>query len=159
MPASWSPSNCVTLPEQPASLASFGSPNHSPRWRVCTGSNFGFFSASNLSTCGAFTLPGANTNNSSPKMPMARTSPWPWLLVVKSAWYQETPKGLLGDEQLELRVLWRMVESDVHDLEARTRGVDVHVGFGPFEAFVVHGRLGAHHLEGGVVHSKGRRGC
>ena len=29
-------------------------------------------------------------------MPLARTSPWPWLLVSKSAWYQETPKGLLG---------------------------------------------------------------
>src|SRR5215203_5167641 len=96
MPASWSPSNCVILPEQPASLASFGSPNHSPRWRVCTGSNFGFFSASWLSTCGAFTLPGANTNNSSLKIPLARTSPLPWLLVVKSAWYQEMPKGLLG---------------------------------------------------------------
>src|SRR5215212_1968410 len=96
MPASWSPSNCVTFPEQPASLASFGSPNHNPTWKVCTGSYFGFFSASNLSTCGAFTLPGANTNNSSLKMPLALTSPWPWLLVVKSAWYQETPKGLLG---------------------------------------------------------------
>src|SRR5215208_843447 len=96
MPALWSPSNCVTFPEQPASLASFGSPNHNPRWSVCTGSKAGFFSASWLSTCGAFTLPGANTNNSSLKMPLARTSPWPWLLVVKSAWYQEMPKGLLG---------------------------------------------------------------
>src|ERR687890_847566 len=96
MPASWSPSNCVTFPEQPASLASFGSPNHNPTWKVCTGSYVGFFSASNSSTCGAFTRPGANTNNSSLKIPLARTSPLPWLLVVKSAWYQEMPKGLLG---------------------------------------------------------------
>src|SRR5215213_1677851 len=29
-------------------------------------------------------------------MAWALTSPWPWLLVVKSAWYQERPKGLLG---------------------------------------------------------------
>src|SRR5215218_4076381 len=96
MPASWSPSNCVTFPEQPASLASFGSANHNPTWKVCTGSYFGFFSASWLSTCGAFTTPGANAKSSSLKIPLARTSPWPWLLVVKSAWYQETPKGLLG---------------------------------------------------------------
>src|SRR5215208_5098974 len=96
MPASWSPSNAVTVSEQPASLASSESPNHNPRWKVCTGSKAGFFSASWASTCGASTLPGANTNNSSLKMPLARTSPWPWLLVAKSAWYQETPKGLLG---------------------------------------------------------------
>src|SRR5829696_8617834 len=96
MPASWSPSNAVTVSEQPASLASSGSPNHNPRWKVCTGSKAGFFSASWSSTCGALTLPGANTNNSSLKMPLARTSPLPWLLVVKSAWYQEMPKGLLG---------------------------------------------------------------
>src|SRR5215208_6944362 len=96
MPASWSPSNGVTVSEQPASSASSGLPNHSPRWKVCTGLNSGFFLASLSSTCGAFTTPGANTNNSSLKMPLARTSPWPWLLVVKSAWYQEMPKGLLG---------------------------------------------------------------
>src|SRR5215207_8377660 len=96
MPASWSPSNPVTVAEQPASLASCGEPNHNPTWKVCTGLNSGFFSASNLSTCGAFTTPGANTNNSSLKIPLARTSPWPWLLVSKSAWYQEMPKGLLG---------------------------------------------------------------
>src|SRR5215208_3961168 len=64
---------------------------------------------------------------------------------------------LLGDEQLELRVLGRMVDSDIHDLLVRRCGADVHVGFGPFEAFVVHGRLGAHHLEGGAVHRKGGR--
>src|SRR5215212_9553406 len=96
MPELWSPSNGVTVPEQPASFASSGEPNHSPRWKVCTGLNSGFFLASLLSTCGAFTMPGATANSSSLKMPLARTSPWPWLLVVKSAWYQEMPKGLLG---------------------------------------------------------------
>jgi hypothetical protein len=48
------------------------------------------------STCGAATLPGAKANNSSLKMPLARTSPKPLSLVSKSAWYQETPGGLLG---------------------------------------------------------------
>src|SRR5215204_6589174 len=96
MPAVWSPSNGVTVSEQPASFASSGLPNHNPRWNVCTGLNSGFFLASRSSTCGAFTTPGATANNSSLKMPLARTSPWPWLLVVKSDWYQETPKGLLG---------------------------------------------------------------
>src|SRR5215212_4977401 len=96
MPASWSPSNAVTAAGQPACSASSGEPNHNPRWKVCTGSKAGFFSVSWLSTCGASTTPGANAKSSSLKIPLARTSPWPWLLVVKSAWYQETPKGLLG---------------------------------------------------------------
>src|SRR5215216_5251186 len=66
---------------------------------------------------------------------------------------------LLGYEQLELCVLGRMVDTDVHDLLVRRRGANVHVGFGPFEAVVGHGLLGAHHLErGGAVHSKGSRG-
>src|SRR5215204_800008 len=66
---------------------------------------------------------------------------------------------LLGDEQLELRVLGRIFESDIHDLVVRRCGEDVHVGFGPFEAVVVHGRLGSNHLEGGgAVHRKGGRG-
>src|SRR5215213_9178409 len=96
MPAVWSPSNGVTVSEQPASSASSGLPNHNPRWNVCTGLNSGFFLASLLSTCGAFTTPGATANNSSLKMPLACTSPLPWLLVSKSDWYQEMPKGLLG---------------------------------------------------------------
>src|SRR5215213_21459 len=66
---------------------------------------------------------------------------------------------LLGDEQLELRVLGRMVDTDIHDLLVRSCGADVHLGFGPFEAVVGHGRLGAHHIEGGAVHRKGGRGC
>src|SRR5829696_9315163 len=67
---------------------------------------------------------------------------------------------LLGYEQLELRVLGRMVDSDIHDLLVRRCGADVHVGFGPFEAVVVHGRLGSDHLEGGgAVHGKGAPGC
>src|SRR5829696_1595445 len=66
---------------------------------------------------------------------------------------------LLGDEQLELRVLGRMVESDVHVLEAPNRA-DVYVGSGPFETVVGHGRLGAQHLEGGaVLPRKSSRGC
>ena len=43
IPASWSPSNGVTVPEQPAFLACFGSENHTPSWKVCTGKNFGPF--------------------------------------------------------------------------------------------------------------------
>src|SRR5215218_10276118 len=58
---------------------------------------------------------------------------------------------LLGDEQLELRVLGRMVESDIHDLVIRNRGADVHVGSGSCETVVGHGRLGAQHIEGGGV--------
>src|SRR5215218_10611894 len=99
MPASWSPSNGVTVRpfgEQPAALASFGSANHTPRWKVCTGSKAGFFLASWLSTCGAFTLPGAMANTSSLKIPTKRPLPLPWLSVSMSPWYQETPKGLLG---------------------------------------------------------------
>src|SRR5215218_3073178 len=96
MPAAWSPSNGVTFPEQPASLASFGSANHNPRWKVCTGLNLGFFSASWLSTCGAFTLPGAMANTSSLKIPMKRPLPLPLLSVDMSPWYQEMPKGALG---------------------------------------------------------------
>src|SRR5215216_2031576 len=96
MPAAWSPSNGVTFPEQPASLASFGSANHNPRWKVCTGLNLGFFSASWLSTCGAFTLPGAMANTSSLKIPMKRPLPLPLLSVDMSPWYQEMPKGSLG---------------------------------------------------------------
>src|SRR5829696_9928592 len=65
---------------------------------------------------------------------------------------------LLGYEQLELRVLGRMVDSDIHDLVVRRCGEDVHVGCGPFEAVVGHGRLGTHHPEGGAVHRKGGRG-
>jgi hypothetical protein len=34
-----------------------------------------------------------------------------------------------------------MVDSDIHDLVVRRCGADVHVGFGSFEALVVHGRL------------------
>src|ERR671920_1842048 len=96
MPASWSPSNGVTVPEQPASLASLGSANHNPRCKVCTGANFGPSLASWSSTRGAFTLAGLNAKVSSLKMPMTRTSPLPWLSVSRSPWYQETPKGSLG---------------------------------------------------------------
>src|SRR4028119_123945 len=46
MPAWWSPSNGVAGPGQPAFLAWLGSENHTPRWKVCTGANFGPFLAS-----------------------------------------------------------------------------------------------------------------
>src|SRR5215213_8339146 len=96
MPASWSPSNGVTVFEQPASLASFGSANHTPRWKVCIGSNFTPFLASALSTCGGFTAPGEMANTSSLKIPTKCPVPWPWLSVAMSPWYQETPKGVLA---------------------------------------------------------------
>jgi hypothetical protein len=48
---------------------------------------------------------------------------------------------LLGYEQLELRVLWRMVDTDIHDLLIRSCGADVHVSPGVFEAVAGHGRL------------------
>src|SRR5215207_6629148 len=52
-----------------------------------------------------------------------------------------------------------MVDSDIHDLLVRRCGADVNVGFGSFEAVVGHGRLRAHHIEGGgAVHRKGGRG-
>ena len=65
---------------------------------------------------------------------------------------------LLGYEQLELRVLGRMVDTDIHDLLIRSCGEYVHVSPGVFEAVAGHGRLGAHHLEGGAVPRKGGRG-
>src|SRR5215212_5365324 len=96
MPATWSPSNGVTVFEQPALAASFGSANHTPRWKVCIGSNFTPFLASCLSTFGGFTVPGEMANTSSLKIPMKCPVPWPLLSVAMSPWYQETPKGELG---------------------------------------------------------------
>src|SRR5215213_9592341 len=96
MPASWSPSNGVEVFEQPASLASFGSANHTPRWKVCIGANFTPSLASALSTCGGFTAPREMANTSSLKIPTKCPVPWPWLSVAMSPWYQETPKGVLG---------------------------------------------------------------
>jgi hypothetical protein len=87
MPATWSPSNGVTVFEQPALAASFGSANHTPRWKVCTGANFTPFLASCLSTCGGFTAPGEMANTSELKIPTKCPVPWPLLSVAMSPWY------------------------------------------------------------------------
>src|SRR5919107_4755192 len=52
MPASWSPSNGVTVFEQPAFAAPREVANHTPIWKVCTGLNFTPFLASFASTFG-----------------------------------------------------------------------------------------------------------
>src|SRR5882724_8649214 len=81
IPASWSPSNGVTVPGHPAVTACAGSANHIPRWAIPTGTGG---------------TPRFRMKVSSLKIPVTSTTPSPLALVVRSPWYHAGTKGAFG---------------------------------------------------------------